>query len=90
MVSGQWSVVSVTDFPALATASDAEVDAAQIFTAFDSVPPGMRSSMQKDVAAGREIELDAIGGPIVRGGERHGIDVSTTVKLMAEIRSKRN
>jgi len=32
--------------------------------------------------------LDAIGGPIVRGGERHGIEVSTTVKLMAEIQAK--
>jgi ketopantoate reductase len=44
--------------------------------------------MQKDVAAGRKLELDAIGGPIVRGGERYSIDVSTTVKLMAAIRSK--
>jgi hypothetical protein len=35
--------------------------------------------MQKDVVAGRELELDAIGGPIVRCGERYGIDVSTTV-----------
>jgi 2-dehydropantoate 2-reductase len=50
----------------------------------------MRSSMQKDLAAGRELELDAIGGPIVRGGERYGIDVSTAVNLMAAIRSKRN
>jgi len=31
--------------------------------------------------------LDAIGGPIVRG-QRYGIDVSTTVKLMAEIQAK--
>lgn len=75
---------------AVANASGAEVDAAQILTAIDSAPPGMRSSMQKDVVAGRELELDAIGGPIVRGGERHGIDVSTTVKLMAAIRSRSN
>jgi ketopantoate reductase len=32
--------------------------------------------------------LDAIGGPIVRGGKRYGIDVSTTVKLMAAIQEK--
>jgi 2-dehydropantoate 2-reductase len=75
---------------AVANATGAEVDAAQILTALDSAPPGMRSSMQKDLAAGRELELDAIGGPVVRGGERYGIDVSTVVKLMAEIRSKRN
>ena len=34
--------------------------------------------MQKDVAAGRLSELDAIAGPILRGGEEHGIDVSAT------------
>jgi len=41
--------------------------------------------MQKDVAAGRQLELDAIAGPIVRGGEKYGIDVSTTADLMAAI-----
>jgi 2-dehydropantoate 2-reductase len=73
---------------AVANASGAKVDALQIQTVFESAPPGMRSSMQKDVAAGRQLELDAIGGPIVRGGERHGIDVSTTASLMAAIRAK--
>jgi 2-dehydropantoate 2-reductase len=72
----------------VAKASGAQVDARQIQAVFDSAPPGMRSSMQKDLAAGRQLELDAIGGPIVRGGERYGIDVSTTEKLMAEIRSR--
>jgi ketopantoate reductase len=32
--------------------------------------------------------LDAIAGPIVRGGERYGIDVPTTVGLVAAIRAK--
>jgi 2-dehydropantoate 2-reductase len=73
---------------AVANASGAEVEAAPILTAIGSGPPGMRSSMQKDLAAGRELELDAIGGPIVRGGERYGIDVSTAVNLMAAIRLK--
>jgi 2-dehydropantoate 2-reductase len=73
---------------AVANASGAQVDALQIQAVFDGAPPGMRSSMQKDLAAGRQLELDAIGGPIVRGGERCGIDVSTTVNLMAAIGSK--
>jgi 2-dehydropantoate 2-reductase len=81
---------AISEACAVANASGAEVNAAQILQAVDSAPPGMRSSMQKDVVAGRELELDAIGGPIVRGGERHGIDISTTVELMAEIRAKRN
>jgi 2-dehydropantoate 2-reductase len=73
---------------AVARASRAEVDAAQIQAIFDGLPSGIRSSMQKDLASRRQLELDAIGGPIVRGGERYGVDVSTTAALIAVIRAK--
>ena len=73
---------------AVANASGAQLDPAQIRAVFDTMPPAMRSSMQKDLAAGRQLELDASGGPIVRGGERYRIDVSTTADLMAVILSK--
>jgi 2-dehydropantoate 2-reductase len=73
---------------AVANASGAEVEPAKLQAIFDSMPAGMRSSMQKDLAAGRQLELDAIAGPIVRGGERYGIDVATTVGLVAAIRAK--
>ena len=78
---------------AVAKASGAEVDAAQIQAIhiqaiYDGLPSGIRSSMQKDLASRRQLELDAIGGPIVRGGERYGIDVSTTAALIAVIRAK--
>lgn len=73
---------------AVARASGAEVEAQQFEAIVEGVPPGMRSSMQKDLVAGRQLELDAIGGPIVRGGERYGIDVSTTKDLIAAILSK--
>jgi 2-dehydropantoate 2-reductase len=80
---------------AVAKASGAEVDAAQIQAIhiqaiYDGLPPSMRSSMQKDLAARRQLELDAIGGPIVRCGEHYGIDVSTTAALIAVIRAKTN
>lgn len=73
---------------AVANAGGAELDAQPIRAGFDSAPPAMRSSMQKDLAAGRQLELDDIGGPIVCGGERYGIDVPTTRDLMAAIRAK--
>jgi len=73
---------------AVANAGGAEVDPPKLQAIFDSMPPGMRSSMQKDVAAGRQLELDAISGPIVRGGERYGIDVATTAGLVAAIRTR--
>jgi 2-dehydropantoate 2-reductase len=47
-----------------------------------AAPREMQSSMQKDVAAGRQPELDAIAGPILRGGRRHGIPVPNTDELV--------
>jgi ketopantoate reductase len=41
--------------------------------------------MQKDVAAGRQPELDAIAGPVLRGGSEHGIDVPATRALVDRI-----
>jgi 2-dehydropantoate 2-reductase len=78
----------VGEASAVANVSGAEIDAAQILAVFESSPPAMRSSMQKDLAAGRKLEIDAIGGPIVRAGERFQIDVSTTVEVMAAIGAK--
>ena len=76
---------AVVEACAVAKADGAEVDVSKLQETFDSLPPGMRSSMQKDVAAGRRLELDAIGGPIVRGGKRYGIAVPTTSDLIATI-----
>ena len=73
---------------AVAKASGAEIDVAKLQAILDGLPPGARSSMQKDLAAGRQLELDAIAGPIVRGGKRFGIDVSTTAALVTVIEAK--
>ncbi len=78
---------AIAEACAVAKASGAEIDKAKLQAVFESMPPGMRSSMQKDVAARRQLELDAIGGPIVRGGQRYGIDVPTTIELIEEIQS---
>ena len=63
---------------AVGLAEGAEVTPEPILAMFAALPEGFRSSMQKDVAAGRAPELDAIAGPILRGGEEHGIDVPAT------------
>lgn len=73
---------------AVANASGAEIDVTRIQAIFDGAPATMRTSMQKDLAAGRPLELDAIGGPIIRGGTRHGIDVSTAEELVDAIRKR--
>lgn len=44
--------------------------------------------MQKDVAAGREPELAAIAGPILRGSALHGADVPVTRELVSLIEQR--
>jgi 2-dehydropantoate 2-reductase len=78
---------AVAEACAVAKAAGAEIDVVKLQALFDSFPPETRSSMAKDLAAHRQLELDAIGGPIVRGGKRYGVDVSTTANLIAAIRS---
>jgi 2-dehydropantoate 2-reductase len=70
---------------AVALANGAKVDADSVILSMMKMPANMRSSMQKDVARGHPPELDAIAGPILRGGERHGIEVPTTKKLVAAV-----
>ena len=72
----------------VAEASGAEIDAAKLQAIFATAPATMRSSMAKDLAAGRRLELDAIAGPIVRGGAHYGIPVPTTCSLIASIESR--
>ncbi len=79
---------AVREACAVAVAEGAAVDGAKILATLESLPATMRSSMQKDVAAGRMPELDAIGGPIVRGGLKSGVEVPVTRDLAARIEDR--
>jgi 2-dehydropantoate 2-reductase len=46
------------------------------------------SSMQRDIAAGRTPEIDAIPGSVLRAAERHAIDCPTIERLVAMIRAR--
>jgi 2-dehydropantoate 2-reductase len=39
--------------------------------------------MRRDIAAGREPELDAIAGAVLRAGARHGLECPTIARLAA-------
>ena len=73
---------------AVAEASGAEIDPAKVQAILTTAPATMRSSMAKDLAAGRQLELDGIAGPIVRGSAHYGIPVPITVSLIAAIESR--
>ena len=73
---------------AVARAEGAVVDETVIRGLPYGAPAGMRSSMQKDVEAGRPPELDAIAGPIIRGGRAHEVDVANTSELAALVAAR--
>jgi 2-dehydropantoate 2-reductase len=67
---------------AAARADGAHVDEEAVRKLAATAPSTMQSSMQKDVAAGRAPELDAIGGAILRAADRHGMAAPATRELM--------
>jgi ketopantoate reductase len=48
----------------------------------------VRTSMQKDLDTRRQLELDAIAGPVVRGGRRHRIATPSTKELVRLIEAR--
>jgi 2-dehydropantoate 2-reductase len=72
----------------VARTEGARIDADALRALATAAPDGMQSSMQKDVAAGRPPEVDAIAGPILRGGEHHMIPVPATKELVRLIKAR--
>jgi len=73
---------------AVGVAEGATVDAEKVLAVMMKMPPNGRSSMQKDVDHHNPPELDAIAGPILRGGQKHGIDVPATKKLVTLVEQR--
>ncbi len=73
---------------AVATAEGATVDPDTVLERMGKSPAAMRSSMQKDVERGNAPELDAIAGPILRGGVRHRIPTPATERLAAAVEQR--
>jgi 2-dehydropantoate 2-reductase len=73
---------------AVASAEGVVIDEDALRSLHAKVPVATQSSMQKDVAAGREPELAAIAGPILRGGALHGVDVPVTCELVSLVEQR--
>ena len=65
-----------------------DVDPAIAIDELERAHDTLGSSMQRDIAAGREPELDAIPGSVLRAGARHGIPCPTIERLVAMIRAR--
>jgi 2-dehydropantoate 2-reductase len=66
-------------------ADGVELDPGVPMSMLDQAPAAMRSSMQRDAEAGRPLELDAIGGTILRAAARGGAQAPVTERLVSEI-----
>lgn len=76
----------ISEAVAVARADGVTIDRERLMKTFDSLPDSMESSMQRDQAAGRPLELDALGGALLRRASRAGIPVPVTARLVEEIR----
>ena len=81
---------AIEEAVAIAAAQGASIDAGdtKVKAGFEALPDTMRSSMAKDLVAGRRLELDGIAGPILRGGEQHKIPTPVTKELVSAIETK--
>ena len=88
--AGHWDelVAVVHEIVAAARADGVDLDEAATVAILERVPDTMRSSMQRDAAAGRPIELDAIGGAVLRAAERVGTEAPVTARLVTDLRAR--
>ena len=76
----------VLEAAAVAAAEGAHLDPAATLGELRDAHPGQGSSMRRDLAAGREPELDAIPGAVIRAGARHGLACPVISELTERIR----
>jgi 2-dehydropantoate 2-reductase len=70
---------------AVANADGAEINPAARLDELDQAHPELGSSMQRDIAAGREPELEAIPGAVLRAAQRLGIECPTIARLADQV-----
>jgi 2-dehydropantoate 2-reductase len=69
-------------------AEGADVVASSAIAELDRAHDTLGSSMQRDIAAGRTPELDAIPGSVLRAADRHGLECPTIERLVGLIAAR--
>ncbi len=78
-------IACIYETAAVANANGADIDPSDTLAELDDAHAELGSSMQRDIAAGREPELDAIAGAVLRAGARHGIACPTVERLAERV-----
>lgn len=82
------AIALISEVASVARAEGGTLDADAVVRLLDTVPAGMESSMQRDQAAGLPLELDAIGGAVLRHAARAGIAAPVTTRYVEELRER--
>ncbi|RDV46792.1 ketopantoate reductase family protein [Leifsonia sp. ku-ls] len=77
----------VSEIVACSAAEGVPVAELDLVRALRSVPGGMRTSLQEDLAAGAPSELDALGGALLRVGERRHVPTPAIARIVAALSS---
>lgn len=75
----------VDEATAVARACGADADTDSIIKVYDAFPAETKSSMQRDAEAGSALELDAIGGALLRAADRYSVDTPLAARLVTEL-----
>jgi 2-dehydropantoate 2-reductase len=81
-------VGAMSEAAAAGRAEGANVDADSAIAELERAHATLGSSMQRDIAAGREPELDAIPGSVLRAAARHGLTCPTIERLVEMIAAR--
>jgi len=81
-------VAIIDEVVSIARADGVTVDPSPVLAMVDRAHDAMETSMQRDEAAGRPLELDALGGALLRRAARAGIEAPVTKRLVDEIAAR--
>lgn len=81
-------IATIEEATAVAQAEGARIVAEEPLGELAAAHDTLGSSMQRDIAAGREPELDAIPGAVLRAAARHDIACPTIERLVARIAAR--
>ncbi len=79
---------AVAETAAVAAADGAAIDPAATLAELEEAHPEAGSSMQRDIAAGRAPELDAIAGSVLRAARRHGVATPAVAWLAQRVAAR--
>jgi len=82
------AVALIGEVAAVAKADGVTIDPIAVLKRLDSAHDSLESSMQRDQAAGRPLELDALGGALLRRAARHSVPVPVAQRLVSELEAR--